>query len=113
MDWHARSLHGLSLTPYRLNLDYWHWTWGTTRVWVGSGWVEPTCTPLGEICGSSYPTCIPLLSTGAGAVRGPAAAPSDDGSDAGSDDGPEYIADQLLDFESEASAIAAEFLAQF
>ena len=48
-----------------------------------------------------------------GAVRGPAAAPSDGGSDDGSDDGPEYTADQLLDFESEASAIAAEFLAQF
>ena len=47
------------------------------------------------------------------AARGPAAAPSGGGSGDGSDDGPEYTADQLLDFESEASAIAAEFLAQF
>ena len=48
-----------------------------------------------------------------GDVWGPAAAPSDGGSDDGSGDGPQYTADQLLDFESEASAIAAEFLAQF
>ena len=48
-----------------------------------------------------------------GDVWGPAAAPSDGGSDDGSGDGPEYTADQLLDFESEAAAIAAEFLAQF
>ena len=47
------------------------------------------------------------------AARGPAAAPSGGESGDGSDDGPEYTADQLLDFESEASAIAAEFLAQF
>ena len=46
------------------------------------------------------------------AARGPAA-PSGGESGDGSDDGPEYTADQLLDFESEASAIAAEFLAQF
>ena len=45
--------------------------------------------------------------------EGPAAAPSGGGSGDGSDDGPEYTADQLLDFESEASAIAAEFLAKF
>ena len=47
------------------------------------------------------------------AARGPTAAPSGGESGGGSDDGPEYTADQLLDFESEASAIAAEFLAQF
>ena len=47
------------------------------------------------------------------AARGPTAAPSGGGSGDGSGSGPEYTADQLLDFESEASAIAAEFLAQF
>ena len=50
---------------------------------------------------------FPLLRGGA------AAAPSGGESGDGSDDGPKYTADQLLDFESEASAIAAEFLAQF
>ena len=48
-----------------------------------------------------------------GDVWGPAVAPSDGDSDDDSGDGSQYTADQLLDFESEASAIAAEFLAQF